>query len=205
MSYADASGLKWAVNTNVEVHMYWPDRTDCSGLIVLTCPGVKASVSALNPAVWSVLKTPGEAAEQLVTVTSLGSGDGGFSVVADGFQFKPNFVLTVDSSSAIWFERANGLAYGDGVVPGPINQLQIGIGQDAAVAVTLRNAAGEHLCGPVPATVGITGNVFSVDRFIDVDHVNLPYHIVAGNVPGTGSMQFTVGSVSAVLTIVVGP
>jgi len=74
-----------------------------------------------------------------------------------------------------------------------------------AIAVTLRNAAGEHLCGQAPTTVTIDGSAFSLDRLTEVDYVNLPYHIIAGGAPGVGSIQFSVGDMKASLPITVGP
>jgi hypothetical protein len=71
--------------------------------------------------------------------------------------------------------------------------------------VTLRNAAGEHLCGPVPATATIDGNVFTLDRFTVGDFVNLPYHILAGGSPGVGALQIAVGDLTASLSVVVTP
>jgi len=87
------------------------------------------------------------------------------------------------------------------VIPGPISELTIAAGQGAAIAVTLHNVAGEHLCGPVPAKVAITGSVFSLDRYMDEDFVNLPYHIIAGSTPGVGSLEFTVGDITASMMV----
>jgi len=91
------------------------------------------------------------------------------------------------------------------VIPGRISELNIAVGHDSAIAVTLRNSAGEHLCGPVLTTVTIDGSAFSLDRLIETDYVNLPYHIIAGGAPGVGSIQFSVGDIKASLPITVGP
>jgi len=124
----------------------------------------------------------------------------------NGTRFSPDFVLAVEDPVAIRFERATG-HHQDELIPGAISELQVPAGQDGAVAVTLRNAAGEHLCGPLPATVTLHGGMFSIDRFTDGDFVNLPYHIIAGDTPGMGSVDFAVGEVRASLPIqvVAGP
>src|SRR5207237_2659874 len=112
----------------------------------------------------------------------------------------PDFVLAVEEPVAIRFERATG-QYQDQLIPGPISELVLPVGQDGAVAVTLRNVAGEHLCGPLPATVTLHGSAFSLDRFTDGDFVNLPYHIIAGDTPGAGFIDFAVGDVKRSLPI----
>jgi len=201
MAYSAAQSLKWSPDTNLEVHAYWPDRTDCTGLLNPVCPAVKADVATINSA-WDVLLTPGVAAEVIVAVKSVRAGGGGFGISANGVRFSPDFVLSVDNAAAIWFERANGRAYND-VIPGPISQLNIAAGKDASVAVTLHSAGGEHICGPVPAVLTLNGTVVSLDRFIDGDYVNVPYHIIAGSALGSGSMQLTVGGITASLPIVV--
>ena len=53
------------------------------------------------------------------------------------------------------------------------------------------------------AAVTIEGNAFSLDRFTDGDYVNLPYHVIAGDRPGSGTLHFTVGNIRAVLPIIV--
>jgi len=123
-------------------------------------------------------------------------------VKANGDTFQPQFVVTAANPTAIWFERTYSPYYAD-VVPGPITELHVTRGTDAAVAVTLRGASGEHICGPVPAAVTQSGNAFSFERLGDSDFVNLPYHIIAGNSAGDGVLQFVVGDLQAALRIVV--
>ena len=204
MYYSEIKAFKWAIGCQLEVYASWPDRGDCSSSILGSprCPNVPADVITLNSAAWNAQLT-GSAAVAVVAVRAVGTGDGGFAVRANGDAFNPDFVLTASSFSDIWFERANGPGYTD-VIPGRISELRLALGQDAAVAVTLRNAAGEHLCGPVPATLSTSGNVFSVERLGDGDFVNLPYRVIAGTAAGEGSLQFTAGVVSATLHIIVG-
>jgi len=202
MAYPNAHVLKWAPGTSLEVHAWWPDRTDCAGWWRPVCPATNAEITPINPEVWNA-RLPlsgGPAAEAVITMGAAAVGTGGFKITVNGAAFSPDFVLTVDKPAAIRFEWANGHYYDD-VIPGPISELTIAAGQGAAIAVTLHNVAGEHLCGPVPAKVAITGSVFSLDRYMDEDFVNLPYHIIAGSTPGVGSLEFTVGDITASMMV----
>jgi hypothetical protein len=202
ISYVEAQSLKWAPGTRLDVTAYWPDRTDCSGLWRPICPAVIYEMTPVDPAVWAVERTGEPSATIPLSMQALGAGLGGFTIRVDGARFEPDVALTVDTPTAIRFERATAV-YPDGVVPSPITELDIPAGQEAAVAVTMRNAAGEHLCGAVPAAVAISGNAFSLGRVVDVDYVNMPYRVIAGPVPGAGSIQFTVGEIRASLSVVV--
>jgi len=53
----------------------------------------------------------------------------------------------------------------------------------------------------------VVGSAFSLDRWIESDYANFPYHLIAGNAQGTGAIQFRVGDMSASLpvSVSVGP
>jgi hypothetical protein len=205
MNYTEIQGFKWAIGARLETNATWPDRNDCTRPILAprTCPLVQVTIASINPAIWKA-ELVASAAYAVVDVQAAGNGDGGFSVRANGDTFTPYFVLTATSATEIWFERANGHRYGD-VIPGPITELQLSRGQDAAVAVTLRDATGAHVCGPVPATVTLSGNVFSYEHLLGVDYVNFPYHVTAGNSAGQGAMQVAAAGLQATLRVVVNP
>jgi hypothetical protein len=206
IGYPEANGFKWAPGARLEVRAYWPDRTDCTGFLEPVCPRVRPAITMVNPGVWnSTLVEPDPpAAVAMILMEAIGVGRGGFKITVDGAGFSPDFLLSVDQPTAIWFERSNGPNYQD-VIAGPISELVVAAGHDAAVAVTLRDAAGEHICGPVPATVAVVGSTFSLDHWIDSNYANFPYHVIAGNTQGADAIQFRVGDLSASLPVSVGP
>jgi hypothetical protein len=205
MSYTDIRAMQWAIGASLEVEAAWPDRQDCGPSLLGngSCPAVDASASAINPSAWTVTQMV-NGAEANLRIQAVGAGDGGFTLAAGSASFTPSFVLRAATPSAIWFELARGPAYGD-VEPGPVTEVVVPRGGDAAVAVTLRDAHGGHLCGPIPAVVTQTGAAFTIDRLLDADFVNEPYHLLAGDVAGEGSLEFTAGEVTATLRVVVGP
>jgi hypothetical protein len=203
MYYSELQAMKWAVGAKLEVSVSWPDRQDCTGTVVARCPEVNVSLAPVNSTAWKTTLVA-TAATALVDVEAISSGEGGFRVGANGDQFDPPFVLVATTGALIWFERATSPAYAD-LIPGAISELRLAPGQDAIVAVTLRTTNGEHLCGPVPATVTTSGMAFSVSRLGTEDYVNLPYHIIAGSTPGQGTVQVASGGVTATLTVIVGP
>jgi len=163
IDYSEASRYKWALGTGLDVDAYWPDRTDCTGFLQSVCPSVHPEVTAITPAVWTPQLRSSDAVA-VISLQSIGVGTGGFKLDVAGAQFAPDFILRVEKPAAIQFELTT-TAWYDGVVPGAITEVDIPVGQDTAVAVTLRDAAGDHLCGPVSATVITGGTVFTIDRF----------------------------------------
>ncbi|HZX94769.1 MAG TPA: hypothetical protein VFE90_09660 [Myxococcales bacterium] len=200
VDYRAAAALTWVPGTGLEIHASWPDRTDCSGLLTAQCLRVSGTIASTNDSVWKTGLDATGTAEWIISVFAQGPGTGGFKLFANGQEFQPDFVLAVAQPSAIWIERTNG-PRSDQLVPGRIDHLDVVAGGDAGVAVTLRDSAGQHLCGPIPATVTIDTDAFSLEHFTDGDFVNIPYHIVTGAVPGSGTIRFVVGDLSASLAV----
>lgn len=121
-------------------------------------------MTPINPAAWNAtLLNTQPAATALVGLSAVGAGRGGFRITANGAAFSPNVLLYAGTAQSIELERANGPAYTD-VLDGGIGSLTIARNQDAAVAVILLDAAGQHVCGAVPAAASVAGSVFNLDR-----------------------------------------
>src|ERR671925_2019112 len=116
LTLSDAQALKWATGAALEVHPYWPERTDCTGSWNPVCPNTVAQIGVINSSVWDV---ESRLSGSVVTMTALKAGDGGFRVTADGAVFTPEFMLTVDDPVSMSFEAATGPTYDD-LIPGPI-------------------------------------------------------------------------------------
>jgi hypothetical protein len=197
--------LKWAIGTDIEVDVSWPDRNDCSsdGYLGPThCPAVDADFIPLGTNLhgnrsWEFFFMSAKPAPSYgLALRAYTEGEGGFSTLVNGKDVDPTFKLTVGSALAIRFERARGSGFDD-VIPGAITEIHAARGDDnVVVAATLRDSSGEHICGAVPATVTVTPiGLFSVESRLqdshlqDAPYVNLPFRILAGSTPGIGTFE----------------
>src|SRR5713101_1689385 len=124
IGYPETDGFKWAVGARLEVHATWPDRTDCTGWWQPVCPRVPAKITMVNSGVWNSTVAGEPFAGALILMDAIGVGRGGFKITVDGAGFSPDFLLSVEKPTAIWFERSNGPYYQD-VIAGPINELTV--------------------------------------------------------------------------------
>jgi len=208
--------LKWAPRTQLDVTVEWPDRRDCNFWSGGSCYAVTVNFVPLGTA-WSITSS-GSLGSGDVQLRADGEGDGGFKTVAQGKEFDPPFSLRVSTPTSIWFERALYDLH-DGLIPGAINEIHaprnsghssnctVGIADCAIFAATFRDSFGEHICGAVPATITISSpELFSIEpRAKDSPYVNLPYRIVTGNTPGSGTLELKSGDIRASLNVVVDP
>jgi hypothetical protein len=88
---------------------------------------------------------------------------------------------------------------------GHLSSCTQGVADCAIFAASFRDSSGEHICGAVPATMSISSpDLFSIEpRAKDSPYINLPYRIVAGNTPGTGTVELKSGDLSASLTVII--
>ena len=205
--------LKWAPGTQLEAIVDWPDRRDCGGFSG-GCSSVNVKFVSSGTG-WRIIRS-GSLKNGDVQLRSDGVGEGGFKTTVQGKEFDPPFSLRVVNPTSIWFEQALHDRYG-GLIPGAITEIHAprdsghssnciqGVADCAIFAATFRDSSGEHICGAVPATMTISSpELFSVEpRAKDSPYINLPFRVVAGSTPGTGTVELRSGDLVASLTVIV--
>jgi hypothetical protein len=204
--YESLRNLKWAMGTDLQVHLDWPDRKDChsEGIVgPIVCENVQVELRPVGSAWREHDMSDNPAPRFIINLQSVSDGQGGLKTVVRGQEFDPPLLLETNRASAIWFEQAKDSRYGD-VVPGAISEIHVSRGAWAIVAATLRDASGEHICGAVPAAVGSapTG-LFLVEPLRETPYANLPFKITAGSSAGAGSFDVAVGDLAASLRVIV--
>jgi hypothetical protein len=196
--------LNWAAGADLDVEVTWPDRRDCGATSqgYWICPPVNVEFAPLGFRVWDIVYTTEKPSPSfIVGLRAHSEGEGGFKTLVHGKAFDPPFKLKVGKASAIQFEQSRSSQY-DALVPGAITEIHIPRNTEVIAAGTLRDSAGAHVCGALPATSTIEPPGIFFVKTIQGPYINLPYRIY-GNTPGRGTFEVTVGDLKGSLTVIV--